>query len=168
MGNTNVWSMMSCDPALGVVYLPVTAPSSHFYGGLRPGDNLFGTSLVAVDARTGERKWHFQTVRHDIWDYDLPAAPVVADIVVDGKPVKAVAQVSKVGFLYVFDRVSGKPVWPIEDKPVSASTLDGEQAAATQPFPSWPPPFELQGLSKDDLLDFTPRASSAGARGRRG
>lgn len=170
MGNTNVWSMMSCDPALGVVYLPVTAPSSHFYGGLRPGDNLFGTSLVAVDARTGERKWHFQTVRHDIWDYDLPAAPVVADIIVDGKPVKAVAQVSKVGFLYVFDRVSGKPVWPIKDKPVPASTLEGEQAAAMQPFPTWPPPFELQGLSKDDLLNFTPglrRRALEAVEGRR-
>ena len=97
MGNTNVWSMMGCDPELGIVYLPVTAPSSHFYGGLRPGDNLFGTSVVAVDVRTGKRRWHFQTVHHDIWDYDLPAAPVVADIVMDGKPVKAVAQVSKVG-----------------------------------------------------------------------
>ncbi|MCY3621436.1 MAG: PQQ-binding-like beta-propeller repeat protein [Gammaproteobacteria bacterium] len=156
MGNTNVWSMMSCDPELGIVYLPVTAPSSHFYGGLRPGDNLFGTSVVALDARTGKRKWHFQTVHHDIWDYDLPAAPVVADIVMDGKPVKAVAQVSKVGFLYVFDRVTGEPLWPIEERPVPKSTLDGEQAAATQPFPTWPPPFEMQGLAEDDLIDFTP------------
>ena len=156
MGNTNVWSMKSCDPELGIVYLPVTAPSSHFYGGLRPGDNLFGTSLVAVHARTGKRKWHFQTVHHDIWDYDLPAAPVVADIVMNGKPVKAVAQVSKVGFLYVFDRVTGEPLWPIEERPVPASTLDGEQAAPTQPFPTWPPPFEMQGLGEDDLIDFTP------------
>ena len=156
MGNTNVWSMMSCDPELGIVYLPVTAPSSHFYGGLRPGDNLFGTSVVAVDVRTGKRRWHFQTVHHDIWDYDLPAAPVVADIVMDGKPVKAVAQVSKVGFLYVFDRVTGEPLWPIEERAVPASTLDGEHAAATQPFPTWPPPFEMQGLAADDLIDFTP------------
>ena len=156
MGNTNVWSMMSCDPELGIVYLPVTAPSSHFYGGLRPGDNLFGTSVVALDAGTGKRKWHFQTVHHDIWDYDLPAAPVVADIVMDGKPVKAVAQVSKVGFLYVFDRVTGEPLWPIEERPVPESTLDGERAAATQPFPTWPPPFEMQGLEEDDLIDFTP------------
>lgn len=160
MGNTNVWSMMSCDPELGVVYLPVTAPSSHFYGGLRPGDNLFGTSVVALDARTGKRKWHFQTVHHDIWDYDLPAAPVVADVVVNGKPVQAVAQVSKVGFLYVFDRVSGEPLWPIEERPVPESTLDGEHAAATQPFPTWPPPFEMQGLKEADLIDFTPELRS--------
>ena len=160
MGNTNVWSMMSCDPELSIVYLPVTAPSSHFYGGLRPGDNLFGTSVVALDARTGKRKWHFQTVHHDIWDYDLPAAPVVADIVMDGKPVKAVAQVSKVGFLYVFDRVTGEPLWPIEERPVPKSTLEGERAAATQPFPTWPPPFEMQGLEEDDLIDFTPELRS--------
>ena len=156
MGNTNVWSMMSCDPELDMVYLPVTAPSSHFYGGLRPGDNLFGTSLVAVDARTGTRKWHFQTVHHDIWDYDLPAAPVVADLVVNGKRIKAVAQVSKVGFLYVFDRVTGEPLWPIEERAVPASALEGEKAAAKQPFPTWPPPFEMQGLGEDDLVNFTP------------
>ena len=157
MGNTNVWSMMSCDPELGFVYLPVTAPSSHFYGGLRPGDNLFGTSLVAVDARTGKHRWHYQTVHHDIWDYDLPAAPVVADIVMNGKPVRAVAQVSKVGFLYVFDRVTGEPLWPIEERDVPASTLEGEEASPTQPFPTWPPPFEMQGLTEDDLIDFTPQ-----------
>ena len=160
MGNTNVWSMMSCDPELGIVYLPVSAPSSHFYGGLRPGNNLFGTSVVALDARTGKRKWHFQTVHHDIWDYDLPAAPVVADIVMNGRPVKAVAQVSKVGFLYVFDRVTGEPLWPVEERPVPKSTLDGEQAAATQPFPTWPPPFEMQGLEEDHLIDFTPELRS--------
>ena len=157
MGNTNVWSMMSCDPELGFAYLPLTAPTSHFYGGLRPGDNLFATSLVAVNARTGERVWHFQTVHHDIWDYDLPAAPVVADIVVDGKPVKAVAQVSKVGFLYVLDRVTGKPLWPIEERPVPASDLAGEVAAKTQPFPTWPPPFEMQGATVDDLIALTPQ-----------
>ncbi len=156
MGNTNVWTQMSCDPGAGLVYLPVSAPTSHFYGALRPGDNLFGTSLVAVDVRTGKRRWHFQTVRHDIWDYDLPAAPVVADLVQDGKPVKAVAQVSKVGFLYVFDRLTGAPLWPIEDRPVPASDLDGERAAKTQPFPTWPPPFELQGAGEDDLIDLSP------------
>ena len=156
MGNTNVWTMMSCDAELGIAYLPVSAPSSHFYGAMRPGDNLFGTSVVAVDADTGERKWHFQTVHHDIWDYDLPAAPVVADIVMDGKPVKAVAQVSKVGFLYVFDRVTGEPLWPIEERPVPPSDLEGERASPTQPFPTWPPPFEMQGLSDDDINDLTP------------
>ena len=156
MGNTNVWSMMSCDAKRNLVYLPVTAPTSHFYGGLRPGDNLFGTSLVALDAESGEREWHFQTVHHDIWDYDLPAAPVVADIIQDGKPVPAVAQVSKVGFLYVFNRLTGKPLWPIHEMPVPASDLAGEQAAPTQPFPSWPPPFEMQGVGEADLIDFTP------------
>ena len=156
MGNTNVWSMTSCDPELGHVYLPVTAPTSHFYGGLRPGDNLFGTSLVAVEAATGKRVWHFQTVRHDIWDYDLPAAPVVVDLMQNGKPVQAVAQVSKVGFVYVFDRVTGKPLWPIEDRQVPASDLEGEKASPTQPFPTWPPPFEMQGVTEDDIIDFTP------------
>ena len=157
MGNTNVWSMMSCDAALGHVYLPVTAPTNHFYGGLRPGDNLFGTSVVALNAATGKRVWHFQTVHHDIWDYDLPAAPVVVDLVQNGKPVRAVVQVSKVGFLYVFDRVTGTPLWPIEERPVPKSDLEGEQASPTQPFPTWPPPFELQGVREDDLIDFTPK-----------
>ena len=156
MGNTNVWTMMSCDAELGHVYLPVSAPTSHFYGGLRAGDNLFGTSLVAVDARTGKRLWHFQTVHHDIWDYDLPAAPVVVDLVMDERPVKAVAQVSKVGFLYMFNRVTGEPLWPIEERPVPPSDLAGERAAKTQPFPTWPPPFEMQGLGDDDLIDLTP------------
>jgi quinoprotein glucose dehydrogenase len=156
MGNTNVWSMMSCDPELGHVYLPITAPSHQFYGGARPGDNLFATSLVAVDAETGKRVWHFQTVHHDIWDYDLPAAPVVVDLVVAGQPRKAVAQVGKTGFLYVLDRVTGQPIWPIEEREVPASTLVGERAARTQPFPTWPPPFEMQGATVDDLIDFTP------------
>ena len=156
MGNTNVWSTMSCDPDAGLAYLPVTAPTSHFYGGLRPGDNLFGTSIVAINARTGERRWHFQTVHHDIWDYDLPAPPVITDIVVDGKPIKALAQVSKVGFVYVLDRLTGEPVWPIEERPVPPSDLEGEKASPTQPFPTWPPPFELQGITEDDFNDLTP------------
>ena len=156
LGNTNVWSMTSCDAELGHAYLPVTAPTSHFYGGLRPGDNLFGTSAVALEAATGKRVWHFQTVRHDIWDYDLPAAPVVVDLVQNGKPVRAVAQVSKVGFVYVFDRATGKPLWPIEEREVPASDLEGEKTSPTQPFPTWPPPFELQGVTEDDLIDFTP------------
>ena len=156
MGNTNVWGDMSCDPELGHVYLPVSAPTSHFYGGLRPGDNLFGSSLVAVDLNTGERAWHFQTVRHDIWDYDLAAAPVVADIVMGDRPVRAVAQVTKTGFVYVFDRVTGAPLWPVEQRPAPPSDLAGEAAAETQPFPTWPPPFERQGLGDDDLIDLTP------------
>jgi len=161
MGNTNVWSMTSCDAELGHVYLPVTAPTHHFYGGDRPGNNLFGTSVVALDARNGERLWHYQTVHHDIWDYDLPAAPVIADLVVQGQPVKAIAQVGKTGFLYVFDRITGKPIWPIEEKSVPSSSLAGERASPTQPFPTWPPPFEQQGLTQSDLIDLTPELRQA-------
>ncbi len=156
MGNTNVWSTTSCDPELNIVYLPVTAPSNHFYGGDRPGDNLFSTSLVAVDASTGEYRWHFQNVHHDIWDYDNPAAPVVADVEIDGKPRKIVAQVTKVGYLFVFDRVTGKPIWDIEEVDAPGSDLEGEQPSATQPHPTWPPPFELQGISDDDVVAITP------------
>lgn len=156
MGNTNVWSTMSCDPALDHVYLPVSAPTHHFYGGFRPGDNLFGTAVVALKASTGERVWHFQTVRHDIWDYDLPAAPIVTDLNVSGAPVRALAQVSKTGFLFVLNRETGEPLWPVEERPVAPSSLAGEQAAKTQIFPSWPPPFETQGVSPDDLLDYSP------------
>ena len=156
MGNTNVWSTFSCDPELGLVYLPVTAPTNHMYGGDRPGDNLFGTSIVAVDMRSGERVWHYQVTHHDIWDYDLPAPPVVADIVVNGQPRKVVAQVTKVGFLFVLDRTNGEPIWPIEEREVPASKLEGEVAAATQPHPTKPPPFEMQGLTFEDLNDLTP------------
>ena len=155
-GNTNVWTLMSADPELGYVYLPTSTPTNDWYGGHRLGDNLFAESLVCVDARTGERVWHFQMVHHGLWDYDLPAAPNLLNIVVDGRPIKAVAQVSKQGFVYVFDRVSGKPVWPIEERPVPASTVPGERAAPTQPFPTRPLPFDLQGISDATLVDFTP------------
>ena len=156
MGNTNVWSTFSCDAELGHVYLPVTAPTDHMYGGNRLGDNLFGTSVVAVNVGTGERIWHFQITHHDIWDYDLPAPPVVADIVVDGEPRKVIAQPTKVGFLFVLDRITGEPVWPIEERPVPASTLKGEVASPTQPHPTKPPPFELQGITLADLNNITP------------
>ena len=156
MGNTNVWSTFSCDPELNHVYLPVTAPTNHMYGGDRLGDNLFGDSVVAVDLSSGERQWHFQITRHDIWDYDLPAAPVVADIVVDDKPRKVVAQVTKVGYLFVLDRITGEPIWPVEEHEVPASTVEGEVAAATQPHPTKPPPFELQGIKEEYLNDLTP------------
>ena len=155
-GNTNVWSLMSADEELGYVYLPFGAPTNDFYGGHRPGDNLFGNSLVCLNAETGQRVWHFQTVHHDLWDYDLPCAPNLVDIVVDGKPIRAVAQMSKTGFCYVFDRVTGEPVWPIEEVPVPQSTLPGEKTSPTQPVPSKPPPFAEQGVTKDDLVDFTP------------
>ena len=153
MGNTNVWSMMSSDEELGYVYLPVTGPTFNFAGDFRPGDNLFSNSVVCLDARTGERVWHFQTIHHDLWDWDLPAAPNLMDIVVDGKKVPALAQVTKTGFVFVFDRRTGEPVWPIEERSVPGSEVD--QAAATQPFPSKPPPFELQGITEEDLVDFT-------------
>ena len=156
-GNTNVWSMMSCDEEMGTVYLPFGTPTSDYYGGERHGDNLFAESLVALNIETGERIWHFQGVHHGIWDYDFPCAPNLVDIVVDGKKIKAVAQVSKQGFTYVLDRATGEPIWPIEEKPVAPSTVPGEQLSPTQPFPSKPAPFERQGVSVEDLIDFTPQ-----------
>jgi quinoprotein glucose dehydrogenase len=155
-GNTNVWTMMSCDEELGYVYLPFSTPSNDHYGGQRLGHNLFAESLVALQAHTGQRVWHFQMVHHGLWDYDLPAAPNLVDITVDGKPIRAVAQVSKQGFCYVFDRVTGAPVWPIEERPVPPSTVPGEHAAPTQPFPTKPLPFDRQGVTPHDLSDFTP------------
>ncbi|MFZ0590515.1 MAG: pyrroloquinoline quinone-dependent dehydrogenase [Bryobacteraceae bacterium] len=155
-GATNVWTMMSADEALGYVYLPFSTPSDDHYGVHRPGGGLFGESLVCLEARTGKRVWHFQMVHHGLWDYDPPCAPNLIDIRVDGQPVKAVAQMSKQGFCYVFDRVTGKPIWPIEEKPVPQSTIPGERTAATQPFPTKPLPFDRQGVTKDDVTDFTP------------
>ena len=155
-GNTNVWSIMSADLDLGYVYLPIGTPTNDWYGGHRLGDNLFAESLVAVDAATGERVWHYQLVHHGLWDYDIPAAPTLVDITVDGQPIRAVAQVTKQGFVYVFDRVTGEPVWPIEERPVPQSTVPGERVSPTQPFPTKPPAFERQGVTIDDLIDFTP------------
>ncbi len=155
-GGVNVWSMMSADEGLGYVYLPVGTPTNDFYGGKRLGDNLFADSLVCLDAATGKRVWHFQFVHHPIWDYDPPAAPNLIDITVDGRPVKAVAQITKQGFVFVFDRITGTPLWPIEERPVPQSALPGERTAPTQPFPTRPAPFERFGVSEDDVLDFTP------------
>ncbi len=155
-GNTNVWTGMSADPETGYIYLPTSTPTNDWYGGHRLGDNLFAESLVCLDAETGERIWHFQMVHHGLWDYDLPAAPNLVDIEVDGRPIKAVAQVSKQGFVYVFDRLTGEPVWPIEERPVPQSTLPGERTSPTQPFPTRPAPFEPQGISDETLIDFTP------------
>jgi quinoprotein glucose dehydrogenase len=155
-GNANVWAPMSADDQLGYVYLPVSTPSNDYYGGQRPGDGLYGESLVCLDARTGRKVWHFQFVHHGLWDYDLPAAPNLLDITVDGRPIKAVAQVTKQNFLFVLDRVTGKPVWPIEERPVPRSPVEGERASPTQPFPTRPAPIDLQGIGENDLIDFTP------------
>lgn len=155
-GGTNVWTLMSVDEELGLVYLPIGTPTNDWYGGHRKGDNLFAESLVAVDGRTGEKVWHFQMVHHGLWDYDLPAAPNLVDVVVDGEPVKAVAQTSKQAFTYVLNRETGEPVWPIEERPVPRSTVPGERSSPTQPFPTRPAPFDLQGISDSTLIDFTP------------
>lgn len=155
-GNANVWTLMSADEELGYVYLPMSTPTNDWYGGHRLGDGLFAESLVCVDAATGQRVWHFQTVHHGVWDYDLPGAPVLCDIKVDGQPIKAVAQITKTGFTFVFDRVTGKPVWPIEERPVPPSTVPGEKLSPTQPYPTKPAPYERQGSTEDNLIDFTP------------
>jgi len=156
-GNTGVWTGITVDPELNSVYLPVEDPTNDAYGGDRPGDNLYGDSLVCVDLRTGKRKWFFQIVHHPIWDYDLSSPPLLADIVVDGKPVKAVAVPSKEAFLYVFDRVTGKPIWPIEERPVPQSDVPGEKTSPTQPIPTKPPAYGRQAVTMDDLIDFTPK-----------
>ncbi|HXG68703.1 MAG TPA: pyrroloquinoline quinone-dependent dehydrogenase, partial [Blastocatellia bacterium] len=155
-GNTNVWTLMSADEELGYVYLPFGTPTNDWYGGHRLGNNLFAESLVCLDAKTGKRVWHFQTVHHGLWDYDLPAAPVLCDITVGGRKIKAVAQITKTGFTFVFDRKTGKPVWPIEERPVPQSTVAGERTSPTQPFPTKLAPFERQGATEDNLIDFTP------------
>ena len=155
-GHANVWTLMSADEETGYVYLPIGSPTNDFYGGHRLGDNLFANSLVALDATTGQRVWHYQFVHHDLWDSDLPAAPNLIDITVDEQRIKAVAQVTKHGFVFVFDRITGEPVWPIEERAVSVSDVPGERASETQPFPTKPPAFDRQGLTIDDLIDFTP------------
>jgi quinoprotein glucose dehydrogenase len=155
-GNTAVWAPMSADLELGYVYLPVETPTGDFYGGHRPGNNLFGDSIVCLDARTGKLVWHFQFIHHDIWDYDTPTAPTLIDITVDGRPIKAVAQITKQAWVYVFDRVTGKPVWPVEERPVPKGDVPGEWYSPTQPFPTKPAPFDRQGVTVDDLIDFTP------------
>jgi quinoprotein glucose dehydrogenase len=159
-GNTGSWSGMAADEELGYVYVPIETPTNDTYGGHRPGNGLFGEALVCLDAKTGKRIWHFQTVHHGIWDYDLPAPPILLDLTVDGRKIKAVAVVSKQAFTYVFDRVSGQPVWPIVERPVPPSDVPGEKASPTQPFPTKPPPFDRQGVTIDDLTDFTPELRS--------
>ncbi len=155
-GNTGVWGQMSIDEELGIAYFATEMPTNDYYGGHRHGDNLFSDSLVAVDLETGNRLWYYQFIHHDIWDWDLPCAPILVDITVDGRDIKAIAQPSKQSWLYVFDRVTGEPVWPIEERPVEAGNVAGEWYSATQPFPTKPPAYDRQGTSVDDLIDFTP------------
>ena len=156
-GNTNIWGNITADPELGYVYLASSTPTSDYYGGHRVGDNLFAESVICVDIATGQRIWHYQLVHHGVWDYDNPTGPNLIDVTVNGRAIKGVAQVTKQGFVYAFDRVTGEPIWPIEERPVATDTdLDGEVLAPTQPFPSKPPPFEFQGAAIDDLIDFTP------------
>ena len=155
-GNSGSWSLISADEELGYVYLPFEEATGDYYGGTRPGNNLFAESIMCLDAKTGKRVWHFQTLHHGIWDYDLPAAPVLTDITVNGRRIKAVAQVSKQAYVYVLDRVTGAPVWPIEERPVPQGNVPGEWYSPTQPIPTKPPPFDQQGVSEKDLIDFTP------------
>jgi quinoprotein glucose dehydrogenase len=163
-GNTGVWTQMAVDEQLGIAYLPVEIPTGDYYGGHRPGNNLFAESLVAVDLETGRRIWHYQFVHHPIWDYDVPCAPILADITVNGRTIQAVAQPTKQGFLFVFDRRTGEPVWPIEERPVERGTVPREWYSPTQPFPTRPPPFERQGFLEDYVIDFTPELKAEGLK----
>jgi quinoprotein glucose dehydrogenase len=159
-GNTSVWSPFTADEELGYVYLPVESATGDFYGGHRPGNNLFAGSLVCVDARTGKRVWHQQLVHHDIWDYDLASPPTLINITVNGKPIRAVAQTTKWSYLFVFDRVNGTPVWPVEERKVEAGNVPGEWYSPTQPHPTKPAPYDRQGVSEADLIDFTPELNA--------
>jgi quinoprotein glucose dehydrogenase len=155
-GNAGVWAQMTIDEENNTVFLPVELPTGDYYGGHHPGANLFGETLVALDLKTGQRKWHFQLVHHGIWDMDIPCAPILMDLTVDGRQIKAVGQPTKQGWIYTFDRLTGKPVWPIEERPVEKGTVPGEWYSPTQPFVTKPPAFDRQGVAIDDLIDFTP------------
>ncbi|HEX4998126.1 MAG TPA: pyrroloquinoline quinone-dependent dehydrogenase [Terriglobia bacterium] len=155
-GNTGVWGPFSADDELGYAYLNIEAPTNDFYGGHRPGDNLFSNSLVCIDIKTGKRVWHRQLVHHDIWDYDMPPAPILLNITVEGRPIKSVVQMGKQSLTYVFDRTNGQPVWPMPETPVKQTDVPGEWTSQTQPIPSRPPAFDLNGLKESDLIDFTP------------
>jgi len=167
-GNAGVWGQISVDQELGMVYLPVELPTGDYYGGHRPGSNLFGESIVALDLKTGQRKWHYQLVHHGIWDFDIPCAPILADITVNGRTIKALAQPTKQAFLYVFDRVTGKPIWPIEERPVEKGDVPGEWYSPTQPFPldahGKPFAYDRNGFAHDDLIDFTPDLRAEGEK----
>ena len=162
-GNAASWAPLSFDPETGYVFVPTEAPTGDFYGGHRPGSNLFSTSLLVLDSRTGERIWHFQTVHHDIWDMDNPAAPILADIVIEGQPRKVVVQITKQSFAFVFDRLTGEPIWPIEERAVPQTDVPGEWTSPTQPFPTKPAAFDRNGFTEDDLIDFTPEIRARAA-----
>ncbi len=155
-GDLGAWALMTADEELGYVYISLSAPTSAWYGGWRPGDNLFSNTLVALDVKTGERVWHFQMIHHDLWEYDNIGPAILGEITVDGRRIKAVMQPNKNAFLFVLDRTNGEPVWPIEERPVPQSTVPGEESSPTQPFPTKPPPFDQQGMTDDDLIDYTP------------
>lgn len=156
VGKNDPWATYSADPELGLVYIPVGMPIADEYGGHRPGNNLFSSSIVAIDVKTGKRKWHYQFVHHDIWDYDVPMAPNLLDVTIDGKPRKILASTTKQGFVYTLDRVTGEPIWPIVETPVLQSEVPGEETSPTQPIPSRPAPYSQQGMLESDLIDYTP------------
>jgi quinoprotein glucose dehydrogenase len=163
-GNAGVWTTMSYDPESGLVYLPTEAATGDYFGGHRPGENLFSSSVVALDARTGERRWHFQIIHHDIWDWDNPTAPILADVTVDGRARKLAVQLTKQSFAYVFDRITGEPIWPIEERPVPQSDVPGEWTSPTQPIPTRPAPYDRQGFSEADLIALTPEVHERARR----
>ncbi len=160
-GDISSWAPLSADEERGIVYVPTNGATMDFWGGFRPGDNLFSTSLIALDVQTGERVWHYQLVHHDIWNYDTPQIPVLMDVTVDGEDIPAVVQVTKQAFAYTFNRETGEPIWPIEERPVPEGLMPGEALSPTQPFPTWPAPYDMQGLTHDDLIDFTPELREA-------
>ncbi|MGE0161490.1 MAG: PQQ-binding-like beta-propeller repeat protein [Gemmatimonadales bacterium] len=155
-GDVSSWAPMAADPELGLVYIVTNGATIDYYGGFRPGDNLFSTSIIALDAETGQRRWHYQMVHHDIWNYDTPTAPILMDVTVNGRQVKGIYQATKQAFLYALDRETGQPIWPIEERPVPQSRVPGERLAQTQPFPTRPAPFDLQGRTEEHLIDYTP------------
>jgi len=155
-GDVSSWAPLSADPDNDLVYIPTNSATIDYYGGFRPGDNLYGASIIALNASTGERAWHFQFVHHEIWNFDTPTAPILMDLTVDGQAIPAVVQATKQGWLYTFNRLTGEPVWPIEEREVPASIVPGEVLSPTQPHVTWPEPYSMQGISEEDLLDFTP------------
>jgi len=163
-GNAGVWGQISVDEQLGLVYLPVEMPTGDYFGGMRPGNGLFGETLVAVDLQTGKRKWHYQLVHHGIWDMDIPCAPILVDVTMNGRTIKAVAQPTKQAFLYVFNRETGEPLWPFEERPVEKGTVPGEWYSPTQPIPTKPRAYDTQGFVVDDLLNFTPELRAEGEK----